>query len=69
MKLPANAARSVNKRRVLVQRVVEEDWYLAKAAATAEVSEPTARKWSGRYRPTVSYRAVARSPDAFPGSA
>jgi hypothetical protein len=31
--------------------VVEEDWSLTSAAAAAEVSEPTARKWVRRYRP------------------
>ena len=50
MKLHANAALSLNKRRLLVQRVVEQGWSLAKAAEAAEASEPTARKWVGRYR-------------------
>ena len=49
MKLHANAALSLNKRRLLVQRVVNEDWSLTKAAEAAEVSEPTARKWVERY--------------------
>src|SRR5687768_8375346 len=49
MKLHANAALSLKKRRVLVQRVVNEGWSLTKAAEAAEVSEPTARKWVGRY--------------------
>ena len=50
MKLHANAALSLKKRELLVQRVVEEGWSLTKAALAAEVSEPTARKWSQRYR-------------------
>ena len=50
MKLHANAALSLNKRRQLAKRVVEEDWSLAEAAAAAEVSERTAGKWARRYR-------------------
>jgi transposase InsO family protein len=49
MKLHANAALSLNKRRLLVHRVVDEDWSLTKAAEGAEVSDPTARKWLARY--------------------
>jgi transposase InsO family protein len=49
MKLHANAALSLNKRRLLVHRLVDEDWSLTKAAEAAEVSEPTARKWVKRY--------------------
>jgi transposase InsO family protein/transposase len=50
MKLHANAALSLNKRRVLCRRVVEQEWTLTKAAAAAEVSVRCARKWVGRYR-------------------
>jgi transposase InsO family protein len=50
MKLHANAALSLNKRRQLCRRVVEEEWSLAEAAAAAEVSERTAGKWVRRYR-------------------
>jgi transposase InsO family protein len=50
MKLHANAALSLKKRELLVTRVVEEGWSLTKAAAAAEVSEPTARKWVSRYQ-------------------
>ena len=50
MKLHANAALSLNKRRVLATRVVEEGWSLTKAAEAAEVSERTAGKWARRYR-------------------
>ena len=50
MKLHANAALSLNKRRCLVQRIVDQDWSLTKAAEAAEVSEPTARKWAQRFR-------------------
>ena len=50
MKLHANAALSLNRRRLLATRVVEERWTLAKAAAAAEVSVRCARKWVGRFR-------------------
>ena len=50
MKLHANAALSLNKRRLLCRRVVEQQWTLTKAAAAAEVSVRCARKWVGRYR-------------------
>jgi transposase InsO family protein len=50
MDLHANAALSLNKRRLLCERVVEEGWTLTKAAAAAEVSVRCARKWVGRYR-------------------
>ena len=46
MKLHANAALSLNKRRLLVRRVVDQGWSLTKAAEAAEVSEPTARSGS-----------------------
>jgi len=49
MKLHANAALSLNKRRVLVERVLEREWTLTKAAEAAEVSVRCARKWVGRY--------------------
>jgi transposase InsO family protein len=50
MKLHANAALSLKKRRVLAQRVVEAGWTLTQAAEAAEVSVRCARKWAGRYR-------------------
>jgi transposase InsO family protein len=50
MKLHANAALSLNRRRVLVGRVVDEQWTLTKAAEAAEVSVRCARKWVARYR-------------------
>jgi transposase len=50
MQLHGNAALSVKKRLLLCQRVVEQGWTLAKAAAAAEVSVRTARKWVRRYR-------------------
>jgi transposase InsO family protein len=50
MKLHANAALSLNKRRGLCRRVVDDKWSLTKAAEAAEVSVRCARKWVGRYR-------------------
>ena len=50
MKLHANAALSLNQRRRLARRVVEEGWSLTEAAEAAEVSERTAAKWARRYR-------------------
>jgi leucine-zipper of insertion element IS481 len=48
MKLHANAALSLNKRRMLCRRVVEADWTVTKAAEAAEVSVRCARKWVAR---------------------
>jgi transposase InsO family protein len=50
MELHANAALSLNKRRLLAKRVVEERWTVTEAATAAEVSVRCARKWIGRYR-------------------
>jgi transposase InsO family protein len=50
MLLHGNAALSVRKRLVLCQRVADQGWTLTKAAAAAEVSVRTARKWVRRYR-------------------
>jgi leucine-zipper of insertion element IS481 len=47
MNLHANAALSLNGRRQLCRRVVDEQWTVTKAA---EVSVHCARKWVGRYR-------------------
>jgi transposase InsO family protein len=49
MKLHANAALSLNKRRLLCERI-EGGWTVAEAAEAAEVSVRCARKWVGRYR-------------------
>jgi transposase InsO family protein len=50
MKLHGNAALSLNRRRLLCSRVLEQGWTLSSAAAAAEVSVRCARKWVGRYR-------------------
>jgi transposase InsO family protein len=49
MELHANAALSLNKRRQLTGRVIDERWTLTEAAAAAEVSVRCARKWVRRY--------------------
>src|SRR2546422_2021198 len=73
MKLHANAALSLNKRRLLAHRILDQDWSLTKAAEAAEVSEPTARKWVGRYlaegeaglldRPSAAHQVHNRTPE------
>jgi transposase InsO family protein len=73
MKLHGNAALSLNRRRLLAHRVVEEEWSLTKAAEAAEVSEPTARKWVGRFeaegepglldRPSAAIQVHNRTPE------
>jgi transposase InsO family protein/transposase len=50
MKLHANAALSLNQRRRMVGRVVDQGWSLAEAAAAADVSDRTCAKWVARYR-------------------
>jgi transposase InsO family protein len=61
MLLRANAALSLNKRRVLCRRVVDERWTLTKAAEAAEVSVRCARKWVRRYRAEGELGLVDRS--------
>ena len=50
MFLHANAALSLNRRRLLCERVVRDGWTVTRAAVAAEVSLRCARKWVGRYR-------------------
>jgi len=61
MKLHANAALSLNKRRQLARRVVEQRWTLTEAAAAADVSVRCARKWVGRYRSEGEHGLFDRS--------
>jgi transposase InsO family protein len=49
MRIHGNAELSLNKRRTLAKRIVEEGWLPAKAATAAEVTPRTARKWARRY--------------------
>ena len=68
MKLHANAALSLNQRRRMVCRVVEQGWSLTKAAEAAEVSERTCSKWVGRYRAQgeVGLRDRSSAPKRIP---
>jgi transposase InsO family protein len=50
MRLHANAALSLNKRRLLAERVVCAQWTVTEAAQAGEVSVRCARKWVARYR-------------------
>ena len=68
MHLHANAALSLNQRRRMVVRVVEQGWSLTKAAEAAEVSERTCAKWVGRYRAEgeVGLRDRSSAPHSIP---
>src|SRR5437870_4887203 len=68
MNLHANAALSLNRRRQLCRRVVEERWTLTQAAEAAEVSVRCARKWIGRYRAEGELGLLDRSsaPNSIP---
>ncbi len=66
MNLHANAALSLNRRRQLCRRVVDEGWTLTKAAEAADVSVRCARKWVGRYRAEGELGLLDRS--SAPGS-
>jgi transposase InsO family protein len=68
MKLHGNAALSLNQRRRMVGRVVEQGWSLTKAAAAAEVSDRTCAKWVARYRAEGEAGLLDRSsaPDRIP---
>jgi transposase InsO family protein len=49
MNLHGNAALTLNKRGTLAKRIVEEGWDPTQAAAAAEVTTRTAKKWAARY--------------------
>ena len=68
MQLHANAALSLNQRRRMVGRVVEQGWSLAKAAEAAEVSDRTCAKWVARYRAQgeVGLRDRSSAPHSIP---
>jgi transposase InsO family protein len=61
MKLHANAALSLNKRRLLCRRVVVEGRTVTEAAAAAEVSVRCARKWVRRYLAEGEFGLLDRS--------
>ncbi len=50
MRLHANAALSLIKRRQMVRRVVEDGWRIKDAALAADTSSRTCGKWVARYR-------------------
>ncbi len=50
MKLPGNARTCPNSRRLLIERITEEDWSVSAAAAVAGISERTGYRWLGRWR-------------------
>jgi transposase len=70
MQLHVNAALTPNQRLRLARRVVGDGWSLGAAAAAAEVSERTARKWVRRYRAEGEAGLVDRSssPKTQPGA-
>jgi len=70
MQLHGNAALTPNQRLKLARRVVEQDWSLTSAAAAAEVSERTARKWVDRYCDQGEAGLADRSsaPETQPGA-
>jgi transposase InsO family protein len=72
MNVHKNARLTLVRRIELVSMIVDQQWSIAEAACAADVSEPTARKWLGRYlacgelglhdrssRPKCSPRAIA----------
>jgi len=50
MKLHGNAKTTPNGRQLLVQRILEHSWTVARAAQAAGISKRTAFKWLARYR-------------------
>jgi transposase InsO family protein len=68
MNLHANAALSLNRRRQLCRRVVDEGWTVTQAAAAADVSVRCAGKWVRRYRSEGELGLLDRSsaPNAIP---
>lgn len=50
MKLHGNARTCPNSRRLLIERVIEEGWSIAAAAAAAGISERTVYRWLARFR-------------------
>jgi transposase InsO family protein len=68
MNLHANAALSLNQRRRMACRVVEQGWSVTKAAEAAEVSDRTCSKWVIRYRAEgeVGLRDRSSAPKRIP---
>ena len=69
MKLHGNAKTCLHSRKLLVERVEQQGWTLAQAAAAAGVSVRTVSKWVGRYREEGEAALVDRpsAPRCVPG--
>jgi transposase len=73
MKLHRNARTCPRSRRLLVERIEEQGWSHAEAAAAAGVSTRTAAEWLARWRaegepgladrPSVPHRSPHRTPE------
>jgi len=61
MKLHGNARTCPNSRRLLVERVIDQGWSAAAAAAAAGISERTAYRWLGRFRQEGAKGLIDRS--------
>ncbi len=61
MKLHGNARTCPNSRRLLIVRVIEEDWSVSAAAAAAGISERTVYRWLGRFRQEGTQGLIDRS--------
>ena len=61
MKLHGNARTCPNSRRLLVERVIEQDWSVAAAAEAAGVTERTVYRWLRRWREFGASGLVDRS--------
>src|SRR5436190_5142441 len=73
MKLHGNARTCLHARRLIVERVLEHGWTLARAAEAAGVSVRTVSKWLARFRaegaealldrPSTPARVPRRTPE------
>jgi transposase InsO family protein len=61
MKLHGNARTCPNSRRLLIERVIEEDWSVSAAAAAAGISERTVYRWLSRFRQEGAQGLIDRS--------
>jgi transposase len=61
MKLHGNARTCLHSRRLIVERVIEQGWPLARAADAAGVSVRTVSKWLARFRAEGSDGLLDRS--------
>ena len=61
MMLHGNARTCPNSRRLLIERVIEEEWSVSGAAAAAGISERTVYRWLRRWREQGSEGLIDRS--------